>query len=358
MFLTKEYLCDSCERDLSFRFESTSFQKNNEYESPFATSLAGIGVMLKPTFEYYFNSNTKANIGVYGLKYSGRNDFSQVIPIYQIQHKVIQGFEVVFGSIYGNLNHELAEPFYRFDRYYTNNIEYGFQALHESKYAESDLWVNWEKFIFDGDPFQEEFTAGNHTKLNVLKKERLEVKGDLQVLLFHKGGEIDTYDGNAIYFFNGSYGLDIKLKRENFNYNLKPKVLWYRGLRMTSDETANNYYPYKNGNGFLVSADVDHKYVNFECGYWLSEKFIAPRGETLFMSLSESDPTFFQSQREIFFSKLKIKRHVTNNLKLEVRANFYADLLNNVLPDYSYGIYFVANERFFIKKISKSKLTN
>tara|TARA_B100001540_G_C15700540_1_gene593651 strand:- start:941 stop:1102 length:162 start_codon:yes stop_codon:yes gene_type:complete len=46
---------------------------------------------------------------------------------------------------------------------------------------------------------------------------------------------------------------------------------------------------------------------------------------------------------------------MSDNLKLELRANLYVDLKNNALPDYSYGIYFIANELFFLQKIKKRK---
>ena len=133
-FLTREFLCDSCNKDLNLRFESSSFFKNNEYESDFANGFTGIGVMFKPTLEYYFNKSTKLNFGAFGLKYSGLDGLSQLVPIYQIHHKVTNGFELVFGSLYGNLNHDLAEPLYRFDRYYLDNVEYGVQMLNYSKF--------------------------------------------------------------------------------------------------------------------------------------------------------------------------------------------------------------------------------
>ncbi len=356
MFKTENLLLDSCERNLSFRFESTSFLKNNEYESDFATSLSGIGVMLKPTLEYYLNYNTRLNVGFFGTKFSGVNHFTNLIPIYQIHHKIIPGLELVFGSLYGNLNHGLSEPFYRFDLYYTNNIEYGLQLLHKSKYTESDVWLNWEKFIFEGDPFQEEFTVGNHTKLNFIKTKGIDIKGDLQVLLFHKGGEIDTYAGPAIYIFNGAYGLDLTLKTKHINYSLKPKLFWYQGLRLPNNPKSENYQPYNNGKGLMVSSDVDHKFMNFEFGYWKGEKFLSSKGESLFMSVSESSPNFHQANRKIFYSKLRLKRYLSDNLKLELRGNLYVDLKNDVLPDYSFGLYFIANELFFLKKLEDSRV--
>lgn len=40
-------------------------------------------------------------------------------------------------------------------------------------------------------------------------------------------------------------------------------------------------------------------------------------------------------------------------LQFMIRLEFYADLKNNVLPNYNYAIYFVANENFFLPKYKK-----
>tara|TARA_Y100000589_G_scaffold75216_1_gene68813 strand:+ start:22317 stop:23444 length:1128 start_codon:yes stop_codon:yes gene_type:complete len=347
-FLTREFLCDSCNKDLNLRFESSSFFKNNEYESDFATGFTGIGVMFKPTLEYYFNKSTKLNFGAFGLKYSGLDGLSQLVPIYQIHHKVTNGFELVFGSLYGNLNHDLAEPLYRFDRYYLDNVEYGVQILNYSEFIDSDLWLNWEQFILEGDPFQEEFTLGNHSKIKFLNKKRYQVAGDCQLLIYHKGGEIDSYNGPAFSLFNGSYGFDFSLKSQYLSYSIRPKILVYKSLGLPDE--GENYKHYKNGNGFLFSGDIEHDYFYFESGYWSGNKFVSSSGEYLYMSIAESDLDFHQDNRQLFFTKFRLKRHMSNNLKLELRMNLYVDLRNDVLPDYSFGVYFIANELFFLKK--------
>ena len=354
IFSTRELLCDSCNKHLNLRFESSSFFKNNEYQSYFATGFTGIGVMFKPTLEYYFNMDTKLNLGVFGLKYSGLDGLSELTPIYQIHHKITNGLELIFGSLYGNLNHDLAEPLYRFDRYYLNNVEYGIQILHKSKYLDSDLWLNWEQFIFEGDPFQEEFTLGNHSKLKLFCRNYFEIEGDIQLLLYHKGGEIDTYMGPAFYMFNGSYGLDFYIKTNPIKYTIRSKFLNYKGEGLP--ERVKNHKHYKNGSGILFSGDMEHNYFYLETGYWNGNKFVSPNGEYLFMSISESESEFFQDNRQIIYTKFRLKRHISENLKLELRANFYADLINNSMPDYSFGLYFIANELFFLKKINKKVL--
>jgi hypothetical protein len=349
--LTKEYLCDTCEYKLNFRFESTAFMKNNEYTSQYAIGKTGIGFQVKPTLEYYFNKNTKLNIGIYALKYSGLDVFSQAIPIFSVHHEIAKGHEFIFGNIYGNLNHELAEPLFRFDRYYTNNIEYGFQYLHNSKYIESDLWLNWEKFIFSGDPFQEEFTVGNHSKIKFIDKSKFKIYGDFQATLSHKGGEIDTYDGPSIYLFSGAYGLNIDFESKNFKYGASHKTFWYRGARLP--EEGKNYQHFNHGNGTYITSYVTHKFFKAEAGYWQGEKFIASRGEYLFMNVSEQKEDLKENTRKIFTAKLKLKRPITKNLRLELRTEIYIDLDKPDLPDYTYGFYFVANELFFLKKLRK-----
>lgn len=349
IFNKRYLLCDTCSKNLNFRFESSSFFKNNEYESDFATSFTGIGIMLQPSIEYYFSKNTKLNIGAFGLKYSGLNGFSEFIPVYQIHHKLIKGFDLLLGNISGNLNHDLSEPLYRFDRYYLNNIEYGIQMIQKSRYLDSDLWLNWEQFIFEGDPFQEEFTVGNHSRIYILNQDKFKINGDLQLMIYHRGGEIDSYIGPSFYILNSGYGFDISLKTKHIKYTIRPKVFNYnsRGLPDSGDY----FKPYKKGNGYLLSSDLDHKYFYLESGYWVGNKFISSSGEYLYMSVSESDFNIKQDKKNLFYTKFRLKRHMSESLKLEIRANIYLELKDKVIPDYSYGIYFIANEVFFLKKI-------
>ena len=349
--LTKKFLCDTCERKLSLRFESTAFMKNNEYLSKYAIGKTGIGFNAKPTLEYFFNKNTKINIGVYLLKYSGLNAFTQSIPILTLQHKLAKGHELIFGNIYGNLNHELAEPLYRFDRYYTNNVEYGFQYLHKSKYFETDLWLNWEQFIFTSDPFQEEFTVGNHSKLKLINTSKFKLKGDYQSTLCHRGGEIDEFEGPSINLFSGAYGVDMDFIFKNIKCGISQKTFWYRGFNIPL--SGPNFQHFNRGKGNYITSYLTHEYFNFKAGYWKGEKFISPKGEYLFMNVSEKNINLKQDVREILTGKFTLKRKISKNLKLELRTEIYIDVDKPNAPDYNYGFYFVANELFFLKKLRK-----
>lgn len=349
IFTTKEFLCDTCEKEISIRFESTSFLKNNEYFNDFAEGSTGIGFFLKPTVEYYLTNNTKANAGVYFLKYSGIDNFTQVIPIFSVQHKFTKNIELVFGSIYGTLNHQLEEPIFRFDWYYQDNVEYGLQLFWNSSLIKSELWLNWEKFIFKNDPFQDEFVVGNNTNIKVYPSGKFDIYVPLQMLISHKGGQIDSSPDPAVSIFNGLSGIrfDYKINKTNI-LGFESLIFWYQGWGLP--DTGSNSQIFNNGHGLYFKIKYDNDFLSSRLGYWSAKKFIAPKGEYLFQSVSESDDTFFQENRSLITGKIVIKHKVSDFFEIAVRADGYYDLINNDFS-YSFGLYFVLNELFFLSKI-------
>lgn len=302
---------DSSERKLSVNFETTSFLKNNEYNNNFSKGFTGIGTFVKPTIEYYFTNSTKVNLGGYFLKYSGLNSFSDITPIITIQQKLNDQFELVFGSLHGALNHNIKEPLYRFDRYYQNYIEYGVQVLHNSKYIQSDLWLNWEEFIFQNDPFQEEFEAGSVTEFK-FSNNRWMINLPLQLLMVHKGGQIDTSPNPAISIFNGVTGAEIgiSLDKER-SIAVEPLFYIYQGLDLP--QTGVNSQLFDGGNAFALNIKYEGKSFNTALGYWNANQFIAPKGEYLYMSISENNPTFSQVNRELITGKINFIKMISES---------------------------------------------
>lgn len=351
-FNTKKSLCDSCERNISLQFETSSFVKNNEYNNSFTKGFTGIGTYLKPTVEYYFTNTTKVNLGGYFLKYSGLNSFSQITPIFSVQQKLNNQFEIVLGSLYGALNHNIKEPLYRFDRYYQNNVEYGLQVLHDSKNVTSDLWVNWEKYIFNNDPFQEEFEAGFVSEF-VFSKNKVSFNIPLQLLMVHKGGQIDTSPNPAISIFNGTSGLDLGYKiNENSRLSLESLLYIYQGLDLP--QTGVNSQLFNSGSAYSINLKYKNKVFNSSIGYWNANRFIAPKGEYLFMSISENNPTFTQENRTLLTGKVNFVKTISESVKLSFRTDAYLDMQNSDFA-FANGLYLIINENFFLKKVRKIK---
>ena len=348
-FKTNNFLCDSCEREISLRIESSSFIKNNEYFNKLSKGFTGLGFFLKPSFEYYFAKNTKATAGVYLLKYSGVDQFTQVIPLFSIQHKLTKNLELILGSLYGALNHQLEEPLYRFDRYYQDNIEYGMQFLYHTSKIESDLWLNWEKFIFTNSPYQEELVFGNTSNFIAYQSQKLRVELPIQFLISHKGGQIDSSPNPVASIANGMSGIKINYQI-NAERNLSIETLFFLYNGWNLPESGVNSQPYKDGTAAYFKVHYNNNNFHSILGYWSSNKFISPRGESLFLSVSDWDENFAQEKRKLITAKIEWGHPITKFIKVIFKADAYYDIINQ---DFSHalGLYFVINESFLISKI-------
>ena len=91
-------------------------------------------------------------------------------------------------------------------------------------------------------------------------------------------------------------------------------------------------------------------------GYWVGEKFISPKGEYLFQSVSERDYyssiNFFEKTRKIITTKIAFKRNMADSFKIRLGVNAYYDVINKDIA-YSYSLYFLINESFFIGENKK-----
>ena len=352
-FSSINFLHDSCEREISLRIESTSFIKNNEYFNDFSKGYTGLGFFLKPSIEYYFAKNTKATAGVYLLKYSGIDHFTQAIPLFSIQHKLTKNLELILGSLYGALNHQLEEPLYRFDRYYQDNIEYGMQFLYHTSRIESDLWLNWEKFIFTNSPYQEELVFGNTSKFIAYQSQKLRVELPIQFLISHKGGQIDSSPNPVASIVNGMSGLNINYQiNTEKSLSFEPLFFLYHGWGLP--ESGINSQPFKEGKGVYFKVHYNNKNFHSMLGYWSSNKFISPRGEYLFLSVSDWDENFSQEKRKLITAKMEWMHPITESVKIILKADAYYDVMNMDLS-HALGLYFVIDESFFISKTKSGR---
>lgn len=353
-FDTRETLCENCDKELFFRIQSTSFLKNNEYFNDFAKGFTGIGFFVQSKLEYYVVKNTKLNAGIHFLKYSGIDNFSQVIPLFSVQQKLGKHLDLVFGNLYGTLSHRIKEPLFRFDRYYQDNVEYGLQFLYHSKFITSDLWVNWEKYIFKKSPFQEKFTVGSVSDFTFFSNHKIKATIPLQMLFFHKGGQIDTSSKPISTIFNGAVGLDVKYLINNDNeISFEPLFFAYKGLSLP--ESGENSEQFSSGRAFYIKTKYRYKNANIGFGYWNSEKFIAPKGEYLFLNVSEHNPEFSQKQRKLITSQFSFSYRFSKSVNLVFIANAYFDLNNSDLS-HSAGLYLLIDDSFLLYKKKKYQL--
>lgn len=328
------------------KINNTNFFKNNEYFGQVADGFTAIGFHVTPQIEYILSPKLEISGGVHLLKYSGRDDLTKAIPVIGIKYAPIKNLNIILGNIYGSTNHGIIEPMFEFERYLNNNIENGLQFLWDSKNIHADLWLDWEQFILQGDPFQEKFNVGLSSQLTWLKfADKADFTLDFQNIVRHEGGQVNTNESYIKTLFNNATGLGFKFYLNSRFINtikLTPYYLSYQDLSPTKQQM------YIDGNAFYTTLEFLSKNYNLFVGYWYSEQYITPLGNPLFESISRTRWWVDNPVREILMAKISYQKNIYKGVDLSFRVETYSNLLNGN-TDYSYGLIITFNERFLIR---------
>ena len=351
-FCIPHYINPKDSNSLHFTVENGNYFKNMYYTyNAFEAGYKEIGYFIQPELVYYPNIRSKITAGIYLLKYSGLSNYTQEQPVLTFQYHIWDGLDMVLGTLYGTANHNLIEPLFQFDRYMNDHVENGLQFLLDNKRIKSDLWLNWEQFIFIQSPIQEQFTVGSSNSFLITNPEsRFHLAIPVQFLFTHKGG-MDTRQSAPVQtIFNLAYGLEAL-------YNTNGSLFKRIGLRayMTHyfDVTDDHEEPFAKGYGIYPNLITEGKHWDIMLGYWNADKFIAPRGEYLFQSVSSVDSTYTEAKRQLLTFKLSYHHTVKKGIELGTRFESYYDIMKTNF-DYTYGVYIIFNSDFFIMHVKSN----
>ncbi len=347
VFESDKVLSPDNAKKLFFRIESTNFVKNNEYFNKYSDGYTLLGFMVRPKFVFFPSENTKLEAGVHILKYSGQNTQAQATPILSFSFGVTPELQMVLGTLNGALDHGMIEQMYRIENHFENNLENGVQFLYSSPRFRSDLWVNWEKFIFQGDPFKEEFTFGWVNQLNVSSPNSLfQVSAPLHFFGAHRGGQIDSSGENLETRGNMLTGLTVAMQPQE---GLLKKAGLNAFYLVYNDLSPALSHPYRAGHAYYANAFAQLGDFQLDFGYWRAHQYLAPRGEAIFQSASQTSD-FTNPEREMLVAKLGFTHNIYDDISFSARFEPYYDLRESKL-DYSTAIYLVFNRSFFLKQL-------
>ncbi len=352
-FITREFLPDTCNHDIFFRLEASMFFKNNEYFTPYTASYTWPGFYLKPQLQYYLTPGTRTSIGYFFQKFFGWDKFWRTIPVFTVQQRLAPGVDLVFGNIYGTLNHGMEEALLRFDRYITKPMEYGIQLIYKQPKFSGDTWLNWERFIYFNSTVQEEIQFGHNSLVQVMDYDDVKVRLPLQILVYHRGGHLLT-PIRILTVANLMYGFEIdKPLPDGSVFTIEPLMFLYQGLNVP--DTGRNVLPYKHGSAFYFKFKYTKRNLNAMIGLWMPTQFIAPEGEYLISDISEIYTSYYEFSRFLFIGKIAFHRQTAKYSHWEINAGFYYDpWLKNFA--YYYGLYFTINQPFYFGKIHPEKV--
>lgn len=333
---------------LFLRIENFNFIKNNEYNGDFAKGATWIGYLASPKLVYYPSSKVRIEAGARFQKYSGRTSFTETEPVFSVNFMPTDNFSIILGSLNQNNNHSLSEPLYEPERFFTDEAENGLQIQYKKERFNFDTWVNWEKFILEGDPFQERFTFGLTSKYRLTNSSSPNnLSFPLQALFTHRGGEIDSSDGSVQTLANYSAGLEFSKKIENSritSWNAKAIAFYF------ADNSSVKEFGYDKGYAVYPQVGLTTKHSNITLGYWNADSFVAPKGSFLFQSTSRVNGEISEDKRELVTFKYYYEKKISTGVVFGGKIDCYYDLKNND-ESYATAIYLRLNGDFFLKKL-------
>jgi len=341
-------LDSSLDNSISFRIENSNFLKNNEYFNDIIQGYTLIGWFVNPKFVYYPAKNAKIEAGVHFLKYSGIDNFTRVLPTLSFQYKINQSIDVILGTLYGSTNHKMVEPLFRYEYYFTDNVENGLQFLFNTKRYQGDVWINWQEFIFKDEDKQEIFTMGISNRFFISKKEsQHQFSIPLQMLFVHQGGQINETDKKLITHNNDAIGLSYSY---NFNGGFFKKVGAEQYYLIYNDISSDYQFQYLLGYGLYSNIFAQAGDFKVNASWWYGDHYISLRGHLIFQSKSTYYTNHYEKQRALLTGRLMYEKEAIKGLNIGAGLELYFDLYD-YYTDYWYMFYINFNRDFFIKKL-------
>ncbi|HRX30249.1 MAG TPA: hypothetical protein P5349_00005 [Tenuifilaceae bacterium] len=315
---------------LSIKLKGSAFFDNKEFTGNIKKGYTHPGFGFNPYVEYGAGS-FKFNVGFYTLYLAGADSVERLVPTFSIETKLSEQFTMRVGTLDADSCHALPEPIFKPERDYLNHPETGFQIIYKGTKTNGEAWINWEKYIKPASKFQEQFTVGinHHYWQNGIGVEK-GFNVNTIALATHQGGQIDSTDLPVTTIVNlgerVSYGFLIA-----HHTNLKFSVSGY----YSADKSPNPHLKYKEGGAVHPQVSVLWPATKLALGYWFSNKFVNPRGEELFGSVSTLGSTFDENTRKLITAEITFFKGTTKNFSFSAGFNGYYDL-NNSNFEYSY----------------------
>lgn len=331
---------DTAHHKFAARFYCHTFFKNNEYFGDFVKGYTLTGYHLQPEFSYSPNRKLKVQALWDVLKYHGYDKFSKNKPYFRIVFQPTESFRLICGYLDGNVRHGLIEPIYDPERYLTAEMENGLQINLLRPHYDGELWLNWEKMILWGDPWQERLVVGHLSKFHVADKYRFKADVLGEFLVAHRGGQIDSCDGQVQSLSNAAAGMDFHWIGNGGGcfrqLSVRAMAVGYHAIDETPD------LPWTDGCGTFVKAHLRLADFGLTLGHWFGYQFVNFRGDLLYTGWA-IDPANNRAHRYMtFFGGYYSKRYFDDTFVLRTGVDAWYDIATGNL-EYAYMLSMAVN---------------
>jgi hypothetical protein len=352
--LMKEPYFMSDSNKLYLKIRNANFIKDNEYFNNIVEGYTLSGFWITPSLEYHPGPNSTLEGGIHLLKFSGRDRFFKVLPVFTFSQQLSSNIILILGTLNSAQNHLMPEPMLDPERFYFKQVDNGIQFLINSERIRSDIWFSCDSFIWHGDTIQEQFTSGTSSEFVLVKNSEWVLSLPVQTIITHKGGQINRPKKPIETLIDAGAGLGIEyLNEDGFikSIRINPHFLIYN--KVTSAELV----PYKRGWALYPNIFIDANHQLFlKMAWWHSNSFIGPRGEAIYQSASTvainqsvsiPDSTKNEKSRNLFIAKIAYSKNLGKGISFNAGFEGYYDS-NEKIFDYNFSFHLLYNGRFFL----------
>jgi len=336
------------DRSLWLDVDNLNFFRNNEYFTDLTRGYSLLGFHLTPTLKYRVKNKLIVRGGVHALKFAGRERFKDIDPYFSVKYRFTPGFFMVLGTYSLRERLPMANALFDEERIIEDYIGNGLNFKYTGTKFSGNLWLDWENFIYRGDPFRERFTTGGVVKYSIFPQSwSWRLRLPLQMIIRHKGGQINNSDLPTTSVIN--YGSGLKLHREIQNSFIRGAgaQLMYFGYRELSNKRVNLY---EDGYAFYPKLNVRSKHGYFEAGYWHAGKFYAPLGHPMYQNISLTDNTLGNNTSDLIIAGITYQNKVLRGVEIKAGFDNYFEFGSGSW-NYTYSLSLSFKEAFFLKSV-------
>jgi hypothetical protein len=310
------------EKSLHLRVVNLNFMRNNEYFTPIVQGQTFFGYQIAPSLVYFPTNRIRVEAGVFVRKDFGTQDYTQIAPIFSFSYRK-DSTAITFGNLEGNLQHNLIEPLYAFERTLTNHLENGFQILHRGRQVQLDAWVDWQQATYPQADRQEHIWAGANLAYCLSKPtQKAQTSIILQGTTFHMGGQNINLPtpSPATNSFQMAGGL--RYKRPAWH----AEAYYVRTIRELYPDTT---LTVRTGNGFYAQIGTKiKKKLHVVLSYWEGYGVDNVLGGDLYKSFPTYPKGVVQMDRRLLLLRLSKTWKLADNIDLTARLEPYYDFVN------------------------------
>lgn len=329
--------------------EFSPFFKNNEYFKGSQDGQTYIGYQLQGVAMLKISPKALLHLGALATQnYGTQNGFSQVRPIASILyfHKTST---FIAGTLKGAAHHQLIEPLYQMERFYTNRNENGFQYLLKTKKISLDAWLDWEINTNRNINRQEAFVAGFNLSSFLFERgtannisntptKQHQLKPNLQFVYRHQGPSNGASNDPLKTLINSAIGIDYEFKKNGVTkWRALSYFLDYRDLSISPS------LGFLNGWGHFHTLQYSpNKKWDIMLNYWEGTEWHSAIGGAIYQANNPLDNRFPERKKQLLFARIHHHFYLDDKLMIDVRFDPHYDFTFNLFaPSYALHIRYV-----------------